>query len=240
MLDIARSELKQILRNRLVLVSATIVPVGLSLLFIAQRDAFSQAPTGIGFLAGVFMVILISMGLYSTAVSTLAARRQTLFLKRLRSTAVSDAAALAGILVPPVLIAIVQVSAVLTVLALITDAPAQIPLLIVSGLVLVAMMVGLSLATAGFTTSLEHAQVTTLPVLLATSAAAFWIGFTGTEELAMLKRALPGGAATELTINAWNGGTDLVDNLLLLPPTIAWIAVGVALARRFFRWEPRH
>ena len=115
----------------------------------------------------------------------------------------------------------------------------SIPLLIVSGLALVAMMVGLSLATAGFTTSLEHAQVTTLPVLLATSAAAFWIGFTGTEELAMLKRALPGGAATELTINAWNGGTDLVDNLLLLPPTIAWIAVGVALAQRFFRWEPR-
>lgn len=240
MLDIARSELRQILRNRLVLFSATIIPVGLSLVFISQREIFSQAPTGMGFLAGIFMIILISMGLYSTAVSTLAARRQTLFLKRLRSTAVSDGAALAGIVVPPALIAIVQVSAVLTVLALLTDAPAQIPLLIASGLALVAMMVGLALATAGVTTSLEHAQVTTLPVVLATSAAAFWIGFTGTEELAMLKRALPGGAATELTINAWNGGTDLVDNLLLLLPTLGWVVIGVLLALRFFRWEPRH
>lgn len=240
MLTIARSELQQIVRNRLVFFSATIIPVGLSLLFIAQRDTFSQLPTGMGFLAGVFMVILISMGLYSTAVTTLAARRQTLFLKRLRSTAVSDASALVGILGPPALIGIIQVTAVLTVLAVLTERPAEIPLLIVSGLALVLMMLGLALATAGITTSPEHAQVTTLPVTLGTSAVAFWIGFTGTEELGMLKRALPGGSATELTINAWNGGTDLVDNLLLLPPTLGWVVIGVVLARRFFRWEPRH
>ena len=76
MLTIARSELQQIVRNRMVFFSATIIPVGLSLLFIAQRDTFSQLPTGMGFLAGVFMVILISMGLYSTAVTTLAGVRQ--------------------------------------------------------------------------------------------------------------------------------------------------------------------
>ncbi|MBO0594893.1 ABC transporter permease [Nesterenkonia sp. E16_7] len=240
MLTIARSELRQILRNRMVFFSATVIPVGLSLLFIAQRDAFSQVPTGMGFLAGAFMMILISMGLYSTAVTTLAARRQTLFLKRLRSTAVSDPVALAGILGPPALIGIIQVTAVLSVLAALTEAPAEIPLLIVSGLSLVLMMLGLALATAGVTTSPEHAQVTTLPVTMGTSAVAFWIGFTGTEELGMLKRALPGGAATELTINAWNGGTDLVDNLLLLPPTLGWVVIGVLLAKRFFRWEPRH
>lgn len=239
MLAIARSELLQILRNRMVFFSATVIPVGLSLLFIAQRDVFSQLPTGMGFLAGVFMMILISMGLYSTAVTTVAARRQTLFLKRLRSTAVSDTSALAGILGPPALIGILQVTAVLTVLAVLTQIPAQIPLLIVSALSLALMMVGLALATAGITTSPEHAQVTTLPVTLGTSAVAFWVGFTGTEELGMLKRLLPGGSATELTINAWNGGTDLVDNLLLLPPTLAWVAVGILLAKRFFRWEPR-
>lgn len=239
MLSIARSELQQILRNRLVFFSATVIPVGMSLLLITQRELFSQVPNGMGLLAGVFMIILIAMGLYTTAVSTLAARRQTLFLKRLRSTAVSDAAALAGILGPPALIGIIQVAAVLTVLAVLTDLPANIPLLIVSALSLVAMMVGLALATAGVTTSPEHAQITTLPITMGTSAVAFWIGFTGTEELGTLKRLLPGGAATELTINAWNEGTELVDNLLLLPPTIAWVAVGVALAQKFFRWEPR-
>ncbi|MEH6819050.1 ABC transporter permease [Dietzia psychralcaliphila] len=239
MLTIARSEFQQIVRNRMVFFSATVIPVGLSLLFIAQRNTFSGFPTGMGFLAGVFMMILISMGLYSTAVTTLAARRQTLFLKRLRSTAISDTAALVGVLGPPALIGIVQVTAVLTVLAVLTERPAQIPLLIVSGLSLVLMMLGLALATAGVTTSPEHAQVTTLPVTMGTSAVAFWIGFTGTEELGPLKRALPGGSATELTINAWNGGTDLIDNLLLLPPTLGWVVIGVLLATRFFRWEPR-
>lgn len=239
MFSIARYEFRQILRNRMVVISATVIPVGMSLLFITQRDLFDQLPTGQGFLAGVFMMILITMGLYSTAVTTLAARRQTLFLKRLRSTAISDAAALAGILGPPAVIGIIQVTAVLTVLAVVTDLPAQIPLLVISGLSLVLMMLGLALATAGVTPSPEHAQVTALPVTLITSAVAFWVGFTGTEELEMLKRLLPGGAATELTINAWNGGTALIDNLLLLPPTLAWVAVGVVLAQRLFRWEPR-
>lgn len=205
MFTIARSEFQQILRNRLVFFSATVIPVGMSLLLITQRDLFGQVPAGIGLLAGVFMMILISMGLYTTAVSTLAARRQTLFLKRLRSTAVSDAAALAGILGPPAMIGLLQVTAVLVVLAVLTEIPASIPLLIVSALSLVAMMVGLALATAGITTSPEHAQITTLPITMGTSAVAFWIGLTGTEELGMLKRLLPGGAATELTINAWNG-----------------------------------
>jgi len=240
MLSIARSEFQQIIRNRMVFFSATVIPVGLSLVFIGQRDTFSQLPTGMGFLAGVFMMILISMGLYTTAVTTLAARRQTLFLKRLRSTAVSDPAALIGILAPPALIGIIQVTAVLTVLAVLTDLPAQIPLLILSGISLVLLMLGLALATVGFTTSPEHAQVTTLPVTLGTSSVAFWIGFTGTEELAALKRALPGGAATELTINAWNGGTELTENLMLLLPTLGWIVIGLLLAKRFFAWEPRH
>ncbi|MET8368295.1 hypothetical protein ABZU42_01045 [Micromonospora profundi] len=61
----------------------------------------------------------------------------------------------------------------------------------------------------------------------------------GTENLAWLKRLLPGGAATELTMNAWNGGVAVIDSLLLLAPTLAWVAVAVTLATRLFRWEPR-
>lgn len=239
MLPIARSEFLQIFRNRMVFVSATIVPIGLSLLFISQREVFAQSPTGVGLLAGAFMMILISMGLYSTAVTTLAARRQTLFLKRLRSTAVSDPAALSGIVLPPAIIGVVQVTAVLVVLGVIDEPPAEPVLLVVSGLTLVLMMLGFALATAGITQSPEHAQVTTLPITLGASAIAFWIGFTGTEELALLKRLLPGGAATELTITAWNGGAELGESLLLLAPTLGWIVVAVVLAKVMFRWEPR-
>jgi len=68
---------------------------------------------------------------------------------------------------------------------------------------------------------------------------ASWVGITGTEELTMLKRLLPGGAATELVVDAWRGGTPLADSLLLLGPTLAWVVVAVTLASRLFRWEPR-
>ncbi|MGW4800256.1 ABC transporter permease, partial [Nonomuraea sp. NPDC004297] len=98
---------------------------------------------------------------------------------------------------------------------------------------------GLGLATAGLTNSPEHAQVTTLPISLGTIAVVTWVGITGTEELALPKRLLPGGAATELVLNAWNGGVPVANSLLLLAPTLGWVVVAVALAARIFRWEPR-
>lgn len=64
------------------------------------------------------------------------------------------------------------------------------------------MMVALALATAGLTNSPEHAQVTTLPVSLLVIAVASWVGIAGTEDLTWLKRALPGGSATELIVDA--------------------------------------
>jgi ABC-2 type transport system permease protein len=89
------------------------------------------------------------------------------------------------------------------------------------------------------TRSPEHAQVTTLPLSLGIVASATWVGITGTESLALLKRLLPGGAAAELVIDSWNGGVPRTESLLLLVPTLAWVVVAIALAMRLFRWEPR-
>jgi ABC-2 type transport system permease protein len=101
------------------------------------------------------------------------------------------------------------------------------------------MMLALGLATAGVTRSPEHAQVTTLPLSIGVVAVASWVGISGTEDLALVKRALPGGSATELVVNAWDGGTPIADSLLLLLPTLGWVVLAVALASRMFRWEPR-
>ncbi len=68
---------------------------------------------------------------------------------------------------------------------------------------------------------------------------ASWVGISGTESLTWLKRLLPGGSATKLVVDAWNGGVPLTDSLLLLAPTLDWVVVAIALASRMFRWEPR-
>ncbi|MGO4754199.1 ABC transporter permease, partial [Streptomyces sp. 2MCAF27] len=193
---------------------------------------------GLGYIAAIVMFTVMAFGLYTTAVTTMASRRQNLFLKRLRSTVAGDVDILRGLLLPVTVIALVQVVGILIVLGVVATEPSQIPLLATAVLATVAMMVGLALATAGLTNSPEHAQVTTLPVSLSVIAVASWVGMTGTENLALLKRLLPGGAATELVVNAWEGNVPVADSLILLVPTLSWVVVAVGLASRLFRWEP--
>ena len=238
MLTIAFSELVQIFRNRLVLVTSLILPVAISAFFIYRHEIFAEVG-GLGYIAAVVVFTVTAFGLYTTTVTTLASRRQNLFLKRLRSTAASDAGILSGLLLPITVITVVQVTAILAVFAGVTGSPANVPLLVAAVVATVAMMLGLGLATAGLTNSPEHAQVTTLPISIGTIAVASWVGISGTEELTMLKRLLPGGAATELVGDAWDGGVPVGDSLVLLAPTVAWVIVAVSLASRMFRWEPR-
>lgn len=238
MLPIATGELVQIFRNRLVLVTSLIMPVVVSAFFIYRHEVFASLGS-LGYIAAVVLVTVGAFGLYTTAVTTLASRRQNLFLKRLRSTAASDTGILAGLVLPVTVLALIQVTAILTVLGLVAGGPSNVPLLIAAVAATMAMLVALALATAGLTNSPEHAQVTTLPVSLGMVAVASWVGISGTGELTLLKRLLPGGSATELVLNAWNGGVPVADSLVLLAPTLSWVIVAAALASRLFRWEPR-
>ncbi|GAA1737394.1 ABC transporter permease [Aeromicrobium alkaliterrae] len=238
MLSIAYSELIQIFRNRAVLVTSFVMPIAVSAYFVYQHETFADLAS-LGYIAAIIVFTVGAFGLYTTTVTTLASRRQNLFLKRLRSTAAGDGSILAGLVVPAAVIAVVQIVGILAVFSSIAETPANVGLLAAGVVGTLAMMLGLGLATAGFTNSPEHAQVTTLPVSLGTIAVASWVGITGTEELTLLKRLLPGGSATELMTDAWNGGAAVGDSLMLLAPTAAWVVVAVALAAQYFRWEPR-
>ncbi|MGW5731600.1 MULTISPECIES: ABC transporter permease [Streptomyces] len=238
MLSIALSELTQIFRNRLVLLNSFIIPVAVCVFFVFKHETFADLRS-LGYIAVVVVFTVAAFGLYATTVTTLASRRQTLFLKRLRSTPASDADILSGLVLPVTVLALVQVTAILAVLAAVAGRPDNAPLLAAAVVSTVVMLLALGLATAGVTNSPEHAQVTTLPVSLGAIAVANWVAITGTEEMTLLKRLLPGGSATELVLNAWNGGVPVSASLPLLLPTLAWVAVSVALASRLFRWEPR-
>jgi ABC-2 type transport system permease protein len=238
MYPIAQSELLQILRNRSVLITGLIMPVAASAFFIVRRDDFEEVGS-LGYIAAVIVFTIAAFTLYTTAVTTLAARRQTLFLKRLRSTAAGDTTILSALLLPVSTLSVIQVASILAVFGAAGDRPAQIATLAVAIAAVFVMMLAFGVATAGFTRSPEHAQVTTLPIALGTPILATWVGISGTESLPLVKRLLPGGAATELIVDAWNVGVPLDDALALLVPTFAWAVVAVALAARLFRWEPR-
>lgn len=236
MFAIARAELRMLIRNRLVAACAILIPLGLAAVFLFQGN---NAPSG-GFTAVLQVMVMVSMGVYVTATTTLAARRQTLFLKRLRSGASSDSTIIAGLVSPIIAISVVQVAVVLGVLAVVVDTPAVPWLVVVAVLAVEALFAALALATAGVTNSPEHAQVTTIPLFFVTLGSSLWILLTGTEELGLVKRLLPGGAPAELLALGWGGGGgDLSAVPLLLAISIGWVVVGVVAARTMFRWEPR-
>lgn len=232
---IATAELRMLIRNRLVAACAILIPLALGVVFL-----FNVTGTdGIVFVAVMQLLIMTAMGVYVTATTTLAARRQTLFLKRLRSGVVSDRAILAGLVGPIVLVSVIQLAIIMVALSVAAGAvPANAWLLVVLVLAVEAMFVGFALATAGVTTSPEHAQVTTLPIFFLTLGVPFWVILTGTEDLGLLKQVLPGGTIPELMELSWLGG-DLSTVPLLVVPLLAWAAVAVVAARIMFRWEPR-
>lgn len=237
-LVIAHSELIQLLRNRAVLVTSLVMPVVASTFFIYYRDVFEEIGS-IGYIGAVIVFTIASFSLYATTVTTLAARRQNLFLKRLRSTAAGDSSILVGLVLPVSAISLAQVAVILGAFAAVSQRPANLPILVVAIISTFVMMLALGLATAGVTRSPEHAQVTTLPLSLGAIAVSSWIGITGTESSATLKRMLPGGSATELVVGAWNGTVSVADSFLLLGPTFAWVVIAIAIALKMFRWEPR-
>jgi ABC-2 type transport system permease protein len=229
------AELRMLLRNRLVAACAILIPLALGVLLIVQ------APEGAGtaaVIATLQVLIMIAMGVYVTATTTLAARRQTLMLKRLRSGSISDLRIVTGLMVPVVLVSVVQVALVLTVLSVTSGAPANAALLIIAVVLAEVMFVGFALATAGVTNSPEHAQVTTLPLFFLTVGVAMWVLFTGTEELGWVKRALPGGGIAELIGASWSGA-EVTQLAALVLPSVGWAVIALYFAKTMFRWEPR-
>ena len=238
MFPIAHSELLQVVRNRAVLINGLIVPLVAAAYFIYSRDMFQRIGS-LGYIGSVIVFTIAAFTLYATTVTTLAGRRQTLFLKRLRSTAVSDPAILSGLVLPLLVVAVVQVGLMLVAFSVVSGSPANVPLLMAGIGATFVMMLALGTATSGVTNSPEAAQVTSLPLSLGIIVVANWVAISGTEEFTVLKRLLPGGAASELIVDSWNGGTPVTDSLLLLVPTFGWVLIAIAIATRLFRWEPR-
>lgn len=234
MLAIARSEMIQLIRNRLVAASSLFIPLAFSVVLIATRENFG----GTAVTAALILVTVTAMGTYITATTTLASRRQNLFLKRLRSTAATDSSILSGLVLPIALVNVVQAGVIVAVLSAVGTPLEGVLPVVLAVIILELLFVGAAIATAGLTNSPDHAQVTTLPLFVVTLGAAMWVGLTGTEELAGIKRLLPGGAVAELIVEGW-GGLALHETVSLLLPSLAFVVAAFAMARSTFRWEPR-
>jgi len=234
-LALAGSEVRLLLRNRLVATTAVAMPLTIAAASAAAGTRFGEG--GWGGTIAFQIVTMLMLTVYMAATTAVAARRSGLVLKRLRSGETPEPAILLGMLLPTIVLAVVQ-SVLIGGMFLLFDAEAPVePLLVVGaafgGAVLSAAV---ALATTRITPSAEMAQVTTLPFFFATLAGAFWILTKPIEEATTLMIINPGGAIVHLARGGWDGGGEM---LLAGAALVGWIGIALEIATRTFRWEPR-
>ena len=226
---IAGAELTLLRRSPFTLTMAAALPTALGVLIIwAENDT---ARTGWASAAGLLLVTLMTFTAYGSGTTLLAARRQQFVLKRLRHSGATDLAIVAGILVPPTLLTLLQAALLFGLVTAIDGFPpvSAGPLLLATVTGTVAACV-LAVATAAFTPTPETAQLTTTPIGLAFAGGAFWAIHFPPGELPWYALSLPGAAITELTRTG---------SLIALSALLALIAVVTPVAVRVFTWDPR-
>ncbi len=229
-LALSRTELTLLLRNKTAASLALVVPLLVGGMLVAN------GPSDWTFTITLQLVMMLGFTVYMTVTTSLVARRQDLYLKRLRTGEASDPTVIVGLLVPVAALGLGQ-TALLLAMSSIAGAPLpERPLLLVLAVVGgAAMCCAVGVATSGITSTAELAQITTAPFFFALFGGAVWTLVSDPVDLRML--LVPGGQFAELVRAAWGGPTDNVGTAAAV--LVAWIAVGSVLATRCFRWEPR-
>lgn len=238
-------------RNRLAMFNGVVLPLlPLLLLLVGERGepaSGASTITTLALLAGLFPV-------YYNVLAQFVSRRDELVLKRMRTGEVRDLELLVGIAVPGVVSALLVTAVAVPVSAALGQPLPVNPVLLAAGTLLtLTMFSALAYWTAGWTRSAEAAQLTSMPVIILVSVGPLTAAFDTLPSLVERALALtPGHAIGELVRTTWFGfdGADAAAPSLSTAGTWAasaepllvlavWTALGVDLARRSLRWEPR-
>lgn len=237
---LAVAETRLIFRNRTVLATAAIIPLAFGLILARSNLPGLDGPAGP--LAALQLGMLLMFGLFMTITMTLAARRQQLYLKRLRTSPASTASIVVGLASPLALIVLAQTAIVLAITAWESgSAPAHPELLALAFVNGAVTMAAFGFLTASFTKSPEAAQITVLPGTLVFMVGLYWALIPAEGPVAVWRLAVPGAALSELTMVAWDGTPDgylaAIAAPLLLSTAVALLAA--IAAAKLFRWQPR-
>ncbi|HEX8497339.1 MAG TPA: ABC transporter permease [Actinomycetales bacterium] len=249
-LGLARANAVLVTRNRVTLLYAVVLPLlPLGLLLVGDSGGDGSVGTGAAAIVTALMMAAV-FPVYYNLLSQLVTRRDELVLKRLRTGESTDAEIVVSLALPGLVVALV--TAVLAVpIAVAFGQPAPRNALLYAVVVLATMVLFAALAcwTAAWTRNAEAAQVTSMPVILLAVVGQVAVGFP--EQVRRWTDLTPGAALTDLVRISWFGleRGSLEPTLTSAgtwaaagPPLLvlaAWTALGVVLARRSMRWEPR-
>lgn len=251
---LARAEALLLRRNPLALLVAAVMPVAMVVLFRVSMPPEVTAGGSVGgfvvtSLTGATLILVV----YYNLVTALVARREELVLKRLRTGELSDGEIIAGTVAPAVAIAWGQI--LLGVVAAVAVFGLPMP---TNAFLVVAALAGgtaafvlLALVSATVTRTVHMAELTTTPVLVASMALSGLLLpveqlpaplsqvaqlLPLTPVITLVRLGLTGSTGEGQVVSFAGSFQAAVVPLLVLA---AWVAVGLWLARRWFRWEPR-
>ncbi|WP_216895169.1 ABC transporter permease [Nocardia alni] len=236
--------------------SGTLVPLGLGIAMPMQAqhsrpiDAV-PAPTYImtGFLAFTLFFTVYNL------VNAITSRRDALIYKRLRTTSLPDSAIFTGeglsAAIPTVAVALVVMLA--GIVGMHDDLPRNVPLLVIAMLLGLVMFFSLATGFAGILPSAETSMwiVTPIMVVFIYTSGIFADVKHLPGPLSTIAEFLPMEPLVQLIRTAYLNrdyvsGSTADGGMHLLAAAagpigimIAWTVVGITLARRLFRWDPR-
>ena len=253
--SLARSEVKLLGRNRTLLLTALLLGPAMALV-MSQLNG-TNGPLDARFsalIANVLVTWCALTAVYYNLTVILVARREEGVLKRMTTGEASPWEAIAAAAAPSVGVFLTQaILGSALVFALIGVPALPNPLLVILGMLGAAVVcVLLAALSTTFTSSVEAAQYSTMPIFLALmflSGTSFSLA-TMPEAIQTLASLTPLNAVSELVSLGTSGATLLgveagdllgttsyaVRPLLVL---VAWIAFAWSLARRSMRFEPR-
>ncbi|GAB2666272.1 hypothetical protein GCM10027271_26910 [Saccharopolyspora gloriosae] len=243
-IGLALSELALLVRQRTMVALVLLLPA--VLVFMAGVVEKPQTPEAWAAIAARNCVAILCITVYFISTSTLTARRQTLALKRFRTSGIPDAGLLIGLLSPAVVAGLVQsliyFGGILAMGAPMPRQPGVLVVALVSGIV-VATVAGT--VTSAVTATPERAQFTMMPLLGVALGGAALITAVNDPLLGRIALVGPLVSNVDMIFKAW-GGPQLGVQL----PAGTWFAIGAGAvliwlvifsyaARRFFRWDAR-
>ena len=251
---LARAELLLLRRNPMALLVSAVMPVAMVVVFrMSMPPEMATGGNVGGFIVTSLTGATLILVVYYNLVTALVARREELVLKRLRTGELTDGEILTGTVAPAVAIAWGQILLGVITAAAVFDLRAPVNAL----LILVALggatlaFVLLALVSAARTRTVQLAELTTTPVLVASLAlgglmlpiehlpvplAQIAQLLPLTPVVTLLRLGLTGAAGDGQAASLAGSFSAAAGPLLVLT---AWIVVGLWLARRWFHWEPR-
>ncbi|MDT0308979.1 ABC transporter permease [Streptomyces sp. DSM 44917] len=243
---LGEAELTLLLRNRTAFLLALLMPVAMVGLSWSSSREWELDGTGLSrgeavLTGGIGLVLVLVV--YQGLIPVYVARREERVLKRLRTGELTDAEILAGSALPSAALALAQCVVLVAAGAALLDvrAPAAAPLLVAGTVLGVVLLAALAAATAALTRTVESAQVTGMPLLMASvlGSGLFVPLAVLPDRVADACRMLPLTPVVELVTGGWLGGLNAAEAGRALALGMAWTAVAVFAVRRRFRWEPR-